>query len=67
MMAECRLNKVYGEGKSESLQHEMTFKQVTRGSRMRDNDAIIYSLVSNCSKTLSSLNVYVFSWPHTLH
>lgn len=63
-MAECRLNKVYREGKSESLQHEMTFKQVTCGSRMRDNDAIIYSPVSDRSKTLSSLNVYVFSWPH---
>lgn len=50
MMAERRLNKVYREGKSESLQHKMTFKQVTCGSRIRDNDAIIYSLVSNCSK-----------------
>lgn len=64
MMAERRLNKVYREGKSESLQHEMTFKHVTRGSRMRDNDALTYSLVSNCSKTLSPLNVYMFSWPH---
>jgi len=36
MMAECRLNKVYGEGRSESLQHEMAFKQVTCGSRIRD-------------------------------
>lgn len=64
MTAECGVNKVYGEGRSESLQHQMTFKQVTRGSTMRDNDEITFFQVSSSSKTLSSLSVYVFSQLH---
>lgn len=64
MMSECGLSKVYREGKSESLQHKMTFKQVSCGNRVKDNDAITYSLVSNHSKTLSPLHVYLLSLPH---
>lgn len=45
MISEHKLNKVYKGRKSESLQFAMTFKQVTCGNRMRDNDVIIYSLV----------------------
>lgn len=61
MMSEHRLNKVSREEKSENLQLEMTFKQNPRGNRMRDNDVIIYSPVSNRHKNLSSLSVYMFS------
>lgn len=61
MTAERGVNGVYGEGKSESLQHQMAFKQVTRGSTMRDNDAVTFFQVASFRKTLVSLIIYVFS------
>lgn len=49
-MVERGLDKAHSERKSESLQLAVTFKQVTCGNGTRDNNAIIYSLVSHCSK-----------------
>lgn len=58
-LPELGLHEAWGQGESGSLQPEVTFNQVTCGNRMRANDAIIYPLASHCSKTLSSLSVYV--------
>lgn len=66
VLPECGLHKAHSQGESGSLQPEVTFNQATCGNRMRANDAIMYRLASLCSKTLSSLSVYVQLATHLL-
>lgn len=60
--AERGVSKVYGEGR-ESLQQQMTFKQVTRGSTMND----IFPSFQLQQNSVISHCLCVQPTPHSLH